>query len=997
MVLIRARTGVAGLALAACLSGVDPAVARAQGGGRTAEAPGGRVTVVQLQTDAASEPLGIDTPVPRLTWVLTSARRGVMQTAYHVLVASRPELVREGRADIWDSGDVASADPWCLYKGPKLRSRTRYYWSVRVSATGGTSVGVPPATWFETALVDAGEWKGQWIAGPERTRVLMSAEGEADDARIRAAGEFCRPVAWLTTGFAARVPNNQGECREVRPAPMLRKSFRITKPVAKARVYSSGLAYNLLTVNGTAASDSLLDPGFTNYGKTVLYTTQDVTTLLRPGENVIAAELGSGHFDDATRTWDWGWDEAEWRATPRLRLDLYVTYTDGSEDLVLSDGSWKVSIDGPRRYDSFYLGETYDARREIAGWNRNGFDDSTWAAAQVVVGPAGVPRAGAHEPIRVVDVRPPGTRSEPSRGVFVYDVGQNLTGWAEIRVRAPAGTPVEVFYSEKLNQDGTASTDGNGLVYGQLQTDDYIAKGTGGEVWAPRFSYKGFQYVQVSGPGGRPLPDGAAVTGERVQQVRSSLARTSTFESDQATLERIHRNTTWAIQSNMHGVITDTPVYEKNAWTGDAHLTAGTASLLFDTERLYRKMFQDMLDAQTPEGEVPLLCPSNRNYGYVGKPAFKPVDCCGATPAWDAFWFVIPWESYRRYGDPAALERVYPAMQRYLDDWIPRWTGKDGDDHRYTLTSGLGDWVAPAGIPTLNALSSTAYYAYLVRIAGDAARVLGKSADASRYEELFARIRSDFNARFLSGDGVYREKAEEAFFETAQILPLAFGLVPDDRRAALAARLADDILNARGGNAWVGVLGARDVLPVLTSTGHHDAAFTVATQIDEPSWGYWTDVARFTALGAHWPADTRSRNHHFFGAIAQWFYEDLAGIRPLEAGYREIEFRPQIPTTGLETLSASYESVRGTVATRWRRSAKGLELDVTVPANATGRVAVPARHATDVTEIGSGRSVIAARAPSVALVGVEGDRVVYEVGSGRYQFRVAGGAGRKSP
>jgi alpha-L-rhamnosidase len=310
----------------------------------------------------------------------------------------------------------------------------------------------------------------------------------------------------------------------------------------------------------------------------------------------------------------------------------------------------------------------------------------------------------------------------------------------------------------------------------------------------------------------------------------------------------------------------------------------------------------------------------------------------------------------------------------------------------------LAGWfvgVAPAGVPTLNALSSSAYYAYLVRIAGDAARVLGKTEDASRYEPLFGTIRSDFNARFLSNDGVYREKADEAFVETAQILPLAFGLVPDERRPALAARLADDIVNGRGGNAYVGVLRAHYVLPVLTATGHHDAALTVATQTDEPSWGYWTDVAGFTALGEQWPANTRSRNHHFFGAIVQWFYEDLAGIRPLEAGYRRIEFRPQIPEAGLDAVSASYESVRGTIATRWRRTAAGLELDVTVPANATGRVAVPARHAKDVTEIGSGRAVIAERAPSVTFVGVDGERVVYEVGSGSYQFKAPGGVGGK--
>ena len=534
----------------------------------------------------------------------------------------------------------------------------------------------------------------------------------------------------------------------------------------------------------------------------------------------------------------------------------------------------------------------------------------------MVSAPQGLLRAQTHEPIRVVDVRPPGRRSLPAPGIIVYDIGQNLTGWAEIKVSAPADTAIEIFYSEKLDKDGRATTEGNFLIFGQLQTDYYIARGSGNEFWSPRFSYKGFQYVQLSGPKGEPLANDVSVTVERVHQVRTGLGRTSTFASANDTINRIHGNTAWAVQNNMHGIITDTPVYEKNGWTGDAQLTAGTASTLFDTERLYRKMFQDMLDAQTEQGEVPLLSPSSENYGYVGKPFFKPTNCCGATPAWDAFWFIIPWESYQRYGDVRALEKTYPAMRTYLDDWIPQWTDKDGDSFAYTLTSGLGDWVPPQGVPTINALISTAYYAHLTQIAANVARVLGKSQDAARYDELFNKIRADFNARFLSSEGVYREKDSDPFVQTAQIFPLAFGLVPDDKRVAVAARLADDIVKNRAGHAYVGVLGARYVLPVLTETGHHDVALTVATQTSEPSWGYWTDVAKFTALGEEWPANTRSRNHHFFGAIVQWFYEDLAGIRPLEPGFKKIEFKPEIPTSGLDKASASYESVRGTVASR---------------------------------------------------------------------------------
>jgi alpha-L-rhamnosidase len=968
-------------------------VASSAGGARRVDASAApdsaAVTVERLEAQAAARPLGIDDPAPRLSWVLASARRGVRQTAFEVRVASSPDLLRGGRADLWDSGRVASADPWTRYAGRPLASRTRYHWSVRAHLGDGTSSAWAEPSWFETAYLAAGEWRGRWIAGPERASVGSLAEGAADDAAIRAAGELCRPVGWLTRGFAAaRNKNDQGECRELRPAPMLRKSFHIGKAVRRARVYASGLAYNALRINGRAVSDSVLDPGFTDYSRTVLYTAHDATALLRPGENVIATELGSGHFDDATRTWDWGWEKAQWRGVPRLRLDLRVELADGSEQVIASDESWKVSVAGPTRYDSFYLGETYDARREVAGWDAPGFDDSAWAAARVVDAPAGSLRAQVQEPIRVVSERSPAKRTEPAPGIVVYDTGQNLTGWAELRVRAPAGTAVEAFYSEKLGENGRASTLGNDLVFGQLQTDYYVAKGAGEERFAPRFSYKGFQYVQLSGPGGAPLPASAAVALERVLQVRTGLTAASSFESSSPTLDRIHRNTAWAVESNLHGVVTDTPVYEKNAWTGDAALTAGTASLLFDTERLYLKLQQDMRDAQSEAGELPLLCPSNVNYGYVGKPAFKPVDCCGATPAWDAFWFVVPWESYRRHGNREALAAAYPAMRKYLDEWIPRWTGKDGDAFAQTLTAGLGDWVPPAGVPTSNALVSSAYYAHLVRIAADVARAVGEAQDASRYERLFESVRADFVARFRGPDGSYRDKDADAFTQTAQVLPLAFGLVPDDAREALATRLADDVANAREGHPYVGVIGARHLLPVLTATGHHDLAVRLATQTTEPSWGYWTDALGFTALGEHWTADTRSRNHHFFGAIVEWLYEDLAGIRPASPGYGTVEFRPHVPSSGVDHVKASHESVRGTVATAWRRTPSGLELDVTVPAGAVGRVHVPAPGPASVTEIGEGRSVAAEAATGVRLVGVSGDRVLYDVGSGRYQFRV---------
>jgi alpha-L-rhamnosidase len=944
------------------------------------------VAVRHLEAHATETPLGIH-DAPRYSWRLESHRRGVWQEAAQVLVASSPHRLAVGRADVWDSGRVSSPDPWVEHAGHAVASRTRYYWTVRAWTGPETVTAWAEPTWFETGLLEPSDWKAAWIAGPERPGVLTPAEGAADDAAIRGAGEFCRPPQWLTSGFSARVKSNQGACREVRPAPRLRQTFHVRGPVARARVYASGLASHTLSINGTPASDRVLDPAFTDYSRTVLYTTTDVTPLLRPGENVIASELGSGQYDASAATWDWSWDRAQWRATPRLRLQLHVEYADGGEDVVPTDDTWRVSVEGPTRYDSFLLGETYDARREMRGWDVPGFDASGWPAARVVDAPAGRVRPQTHEPMRVVDVRPPGSRREPARGIFVYDIGQNLTGWATIGVEAPAGTAIEIFYTEKLRQDGTASTEGNALVYGQLQTDYYIARGTGREEWTPRFTYKGFRYVQVSAPGGRGLPDGTRVALERVHQVHSDLPRASTFASGHGTMDRIHRNTTWAVRNNLHGIITDTPVYEKNAWTGDAQLMAGSTSLLFDTERLYWKLLQDMEDAQAPSGELPLLAPTNEHYGWAGKPAFKPADCCGATPAWDAFWFVVPWESYRRHGNVRVLERAWPLMQRYLGEWVPQWTDKDGDGFAHTLTAGLGDWVAPQGVPTINALTSTAYYAHLADIAADVARTLGLQADAARYEALFASIRRDFNARFLGSDGIYRDDPAHGFVQTAQILPLAFGLVPDGQRATVAKRLADDIVQARRGHAWVGVIGARFVLPVLTATGHHGVAWDVATATDEPSWGYWTDVLGFTSLGEHWDANTRSRNHHFFGTIVQWLYEDLAGLQPLEPGYRVIEFRPR-PPPGLREVSATHETVRGTAGIQWRLGDDGLELTATVPPGARGRVYVPAADGAGITESGTGRSLPAHEAPSVRHAGREDDRVVYEVGSGRYVFRV---------
>lgn len=865
----------------------------------------------------------------------------------------------------------------------------------------GTGITVSPAIASAAA-------SGAAITTPGTGLTLTGALSKAHAAGEAVVGpaptDWCRPANGATLS---------GACKEIRPVPYLRKAFTVSSEhgaVTKARVYASGLGWNDMTLNGTNTSArTFLDPGFTSYDKTVLYTTDDVTGLIKPGENVLAAQLGSGQYDNETTSGNWGWSSAEWRANPTLKADLVITFADGTEQTIKSDTSWKTSDAGPIRYDNHYLGETYDARKELTGWNTAAFDASGWADARSVPGPAGTLIAQQLERTSLIADHPAGTRSLPRPGVILYDTGQQYAGWATTTVTgAPAGTVIQIRYAEKLGADGLVSISGYAPA-GQIQTDYFISKGPQAQTWTPRFTYKGFQWVQISAVGGTALPDGVNVTVDSVQEIREPMAPTGVFDSSSDLVDLIERNIRSSVAENyVSGVITDTPTYEKNGWAGDAQLSAPTASLMFDTERHFEKSAIDMVDDQRASGEVPLVSPGTQNYGYEGGPAFKPANAA-ATPIWDAYWFVVPWEGYLRYGDKQSLARTYPGMRQYLLNWLTKWFASDGDQYAFTLSSGLGDWCVPTGadaplgsatrfsVPTIIAPSSTAYVAYMAKIAADSARALGK--DASDLDALYANVKADFNAKWWDASvGYYRESATQPLVQSMQILPLAFGLVPPERRRALQEKLVHDVLVTREGHQMTGIAGARWIYPVLQEAAEEGvpdaakAAYTIAQQTTYPSYGRWATELSWTSLGEYWEQSSRTRNHHMFGSIGQWFYEGLVGIKPTKPAYEEIEFKPLIGDAGqLNQASASYESVRGKVASSWKKTAGGLQLNVTVPAGATGRVYVPYTDPAKIGEVGTGTPLVASEAPGVKLVGIAGARVVYEVGSGSYAFRAGPG------
>ncbi len=461
---------------------------------------------------------------------------------------------------------------------------------------------------------------------------------------------------------------------------------------------------------------------------------------------MVATQLGSGQYDNETTSGDWGWSSAEWRANPTLKADLVVTYADGTEQVVKSDDTWKTSDAGPIRYDNHYLGETYDARQrdrrlERARLRRVELGERAHGARPGRHADRAEPRAHVADRATI----PAGTRTEPRPGVHLWNTGQQYAGWATITVSgAPAGTPIQIRYAEKLGTDGLVSITGY-APGGQIQTDYFISKGPAGADVHAALHLQGLPV----GPAQRGRRHGAAGGRHGQRRVRAGDPRADGADRRLQHLERprepdrAQHPLLGGRELRVSGVITDTPTYEKNGWAGDAQLSAPIASLQFDTERHFEKSSLDMVDDQRASGEVPLVSPGTQNYGYEGGPAFKPANAA-ATPIWDAYWFVVPWEGYLRYGDKESLARTYPGMRQYLLNWLTRWFSSDGDQYAYTLNSGLGDWCVPTGAdaplgagtrfttPTIIAPSSTAYVAYMAKIAADSARALGKDASRAR-------------------------------------------------------------------------------------------------------------------------------------------------------------------------------------------------------------------------------------------------------------------------
>ena len=901
----------------------------------------GALTITDLKCEYLRQPLGIDAARPRLSWVLHSDRRGDRQSAYRILVARSPAALARDEGDLWDSGRVGSDQSVHVPYGGilLLQSGQACYWKVRVwDKEAGQSTWSEPSTW-EMGLLSPDAWQAQWI-NDGKTNPQKDADFYRED-----------------------------------PAPLFRREFTVPAGIRRARLYISGLGYYEASLNGVRVGDRLLDPGWTRYSERVLYSSYDVTGQLQQGRNCIGVTLGNGWYNPLPLRL---WGHLNLRehlpvGRPRFIARLDVDLADGTHQSIVSDAHWKVA-EGPLRFNNIYLGEIYDARKELPGWDRPGFDESLWRPCAVATEPIGPLHSQSQPPIRATWTLTPVRVTDPRPGVFIFDLGQNFSGWARLRLSAAAGTRITLRYGELLNKDGTLnpmtsvcgqikglrnsdggrqeSVGGPGAPPIAWQSDVYIARGQGIENYVPRFTFHAFRYVEVTGLSGWPPLD--TIAGLRLNSDVEPVGR---FACSNERINRIQEMCDWTFRSNLFSVQSDCPHRERFGYGGDLAVTSEALMMNYDMAAFYAKAVRDWGDSALPDGMLTDTAP------FVG------IQYCG--PAWAMAHPLVQRQLYQYYGNRRLLEEQYATAKRWLDLVAER--NPDG-----IIKEGLSDHEAL--VPRPAAVMVTPLFAAAARNVSELAAIRGRAEDADKYRRLAARIQETYLEKFLdkaSGKIGPGTQASQAF-------ALYEDLVPAERRAAVLQTLLDDLRGPRQRHLSTGIFGTKFVLDVLAREGHAGLACDIVCQRAFPGWGYMLDNGA-TTLWEHWQQsdNTYSHNHPMFGSVSQWFFQWLGGIQPdpEAVGFDRIVLRPQF-VKDVQWVKSSYNSVRGRIVSNWRREGGLLQWNVEIPVGATALVYLPAAAAGQITMNGK----ILSQAGEARFVRAEREQVLYVVGSGGYDL-----------
>ncbi|MFS4417408.1 family 78 glycoside hydrolase catalytic domain [Maribacter sp. 2307ULW6-5] len=883
-------------------------------------------------SEGFNNPLGFYDATPTFSWQLPVSGNVQHQSAHHIVVASSPEKLPDN-ADIWDSKKQSTqASTWVPYGGKALQSRQKVYWQVRFWDENDKASAWSDTNHFELGLLDNEDWKAQWVG-------LDTAK---DSIRGRSNVLIHKPQ-------------------------YLRKTFSVAGQVAQARLYITAKGVFDVHLNGNDVSDDVMPPGWTPYNKRIETLTYDVTDLIASGKNAIGVELASG--------WHSGrllWGKTEWdnSLSPKVLCQLEIRLRDGSTMMVLSDESWKGVTKGPIAFSEIYDGEVYDANKEMPNWSGPFFEDADWDTVEV----APLDSHIALEPKRHTTVKTKLTLTPKEVAInensTVFDLGQNMVGVPRVKVPMKKGDTLVMRFAEMLGADGSFHTKNYRSAH---STNYYVAAEDGPVDYTPKFTFYGFRYVQLSGYDQEAAPIKDWVTG-LVQY--SDFEDNGTFTSSHDKLNQLQSNIVWGLRGNFFDIPTDCPQRdERLGWTGDAQVFGPTSVFNAHVHKFWASWLQSVRESQWEDGGIPWTVPDTRG-NYT------------ASSGWGDVVTIIPWKIYMRTGDTNLLEANYEMMK----EWV-RHHGIKSKDHISHMMS-FSDWLQPypengdnRGDTSLN-LIGTAFYARSAQLTAKTAKVLGKLEEAAKYNALYKTVAAAFDNAFFDEAGTLKEGPET---QTSYLLALAFDLLPQEKRKNAQMRLLQKIKDADN-HLRTGFLGTPLLSKVLDDMGETDLMYQLLFNETYPSWFYsinqgattiWERWNSYSKEAGFNPKSMNSLNHYAYGAIGEWLYERIAGIAPLEAGYKRIKIAPLPNASYLNSASARVETPYGKASSGWTLTEKEFTLETEIPPNTIAVVHMP--NAT-VGEIRVNDQTLKDNPKIKQLSGPGEDTLVLEVPPGSHTF-----------
>jgi len=897
------------------------------------------IKISDLKIEGQAGWIVTDEPSPRLAWQSVGVISGKPVVGYELIAASTQSIAQEGRGDIWNSGFLPIENgPWILFDASKLPSRTEVWWRVRPVFSETAFGAWGDISHFEIGLKNQEDWKGKWIG--------MNAE------------------------------------QRKRSAPQFRKSFEITKPVDKARLYVCGLGYHESWLNGKKLGNEVLQPAQTDYNIRSFYVSHDITSQIAKGKNVFGCWLGDGFYNQDKAFGGKGLSYGE----PRLMEQLEITYKDGSTSIISTDETWQCAT-SPIVESNIYAGETYDAN-----WATKTSKTDKWQAADIVEAPGGKLVAQELPPCRRLGTVSIKQLDELRPNTWICDFGQNLVGWEKLKVNATPGTMITIRFAENRLASGELGFASSGVKATKvIQTDVYTCKGGGEEIWEPRFTYHGFRFAEVTisngtlknGPPKKDLLEGIVI--------HTDMEVVGEFECSDPTLNKAFQLAHWTQIGGIQGVPTDCPIRERCGWTGDAHNVVPFCMDRFDANSMWRKYIGDIVTTAQNTGSM--LC-----FGKAIGERTKQIKAVGiptmvapgkrfigeGSPDWGCAIAFIPWDLYFRTGDLRSLNEHYGSIRQWAEHL-------EGISTNGIIYSGMGDWCKPIVGDTggkadrqlfgdVSPMLSTACYYRSVRIAADVARLLGNTKDFNRFDTLAGEIRKAFIKAF------YSENPEMIPDQTINAIAINWNVLAPEMHQKVAKTLAMQVKEA-GYHFMTGVFGMPSLWPTLCKFGYQETAWKALQVESAPSLKYLLKRGA-TTLWEVWPMEkdekeeyTRSMSHPFQGGFVAWFFEGLAGITPdaNTPGYRLIHLEPQL-IDGLDWVKCRYKSAMGEIESSWIKKSSELVWNIEIPLGAAAQLRIPGK----IKEIVGGPSGLAEKAKSADDFQGQAQEIVIQ--SGKYKI-----------